>query len=80
MGRIIKFSVVDAKGTGVGGQTVSLGGVEMTTSAVGMAQMLIDEEDVPNTFIAVNGVRAWEGPVAQLKPLEVLTISGQRQA
>lgn len=80
MGRIIKFSVVDSSGAGVSGQTVSLGGVEMTTSATGMAQMLIDEEDVPSTFIAVNGVRAWEGPVTQLKPLEVLTTAGQRRS
>lgn len=78
MARIVKFSVVDEKGVGAGGQRVSTGEHEVTTTSAGMAQALLEDDVV--TTITVNGVKAYEGPVAALKPLEVFTIAGERRA
>ena len=75
MGKVVKFSVIDAKGAGAGGQTVVAGDASVTTTAAGVAQALLDEGD---TVILVNGVKAYEGPVANLKPMETFTVSGQR--
>jgi hypothetical protein len=76
MGRVIKFSVVDGAGVGASGQLVVAGGFELTTGSGGLAQALLD--DGPTT-IKVNGVVAYEGPTAELKPLEVITTAGVRR-
>ena len=75
MGRLVKFSVVDGNGAGVGGQVVVAGDVSLTTIASGLAQALLDEG---NTVITINGVRAYDGPSGDLKPTEVFTTAGQR--
>jgi len=75
MGRVVKFSVVDANGSGIGGQTVIAGDASLTTNASGVAQALLDEG---STIISVNGLKAYDGPVAALRPLEVFTTTGKR--
>ncbi len=75
MGRVVKFSVVDAKGAGAAGQTVVAGDAELTTGSAGLVQALLDDG---NTVIKVNGVKAYDGAVADLRPLEVFTATGQR--
>lgn len=75
MGRVVKFSVVDGKGTGVAGQSVTAGDSSISTSASGLGQALLDDGD---TVIQVNGVKVYEGPVADLKPLEVFSTDGRR--
>jgi hypothetical protein len=75
MGRLVKFSVVDAKGAGVGGQTVVAGAAAVTTNGSGMGQALLDDG---TTVITVNGVKVYDGPVEALKPLEVFTTAGKR--
>lgn len=75
MGRIVKVSVVDGKGTGVGGQTVVIGESTLSTTGAGTAQALLEEGD---TVITVNGKKAYEGPIAELKPLEVFATDGRR--
>jgi hypothetical protein len=75
MGRVVKFSVVDAKGVGVGGQTVTAGEASVTTTGAGAAQALLDDG---HTVITVNGVKAYEGPVGDLRPVEVFSTAGKR--
>lgn len=75
MGRVVKFSVVDANGAGVAGQTVHVGDDKLSTSSAGQAQVLLEEGQ---TSIKVNGVKAYDGPVSGLKPLETFTTTGQR--
>lgn len=75
MGRIVKFSVVDGNGAGVGGQNVVAGDASLTTGSAGVVQALLDEG---STVITVNGVKAYDGPVDGLKPLEVFTTAGKR--
>ena len=61
MGRVIKFSVIDASGTGVGAQKVNIGSDELATGSTGMAQALLEDGA---TVIKVNGVKVYEGPVS----------------
>lgn len=75
MGRIVKFKVVDAKGDAAAGQNVVAGEVGLTTTAGGAAQALLDDG---NTTISVNGIKAYDGPVSDLRALEVFTIAGKR--
>ncbi|MEZ4263674.1 MAG: hypothetical protein R3B36_31565 [Polyangiaceae bacterium] len=75
MGRLVKFSVVDGNGAGVGGQTVVAGEASVTTNVSGLGQALLEDG---STVITVNGVKVYEGPVAALKPLEVFTTAGKR--
>lgn len=75
MGRIVKFSVVDANGNGVGAQKVHVGADELTTASSGLVQVLLDDGA---TTVKVNGVKVYEGAVSDLKPLETFTTAGQR--
>ncbi len=75
MGRVVKFSVVDAAGAGVGAQKLHVGSDELATGSTGMAQALLEDG---STVIKVNGVKVYEGPVSGLKPLETFTTTGQR--
>lgn len=75
MGQVVKISVVDAAGAGAAGQSIMAGDFELTTSSTGLAQALLDDGD---TTIKVNGVMAYQGPVAGLRPLEVFTAKGER--
>lgn len=75
MGRVIKLSVVDANGAGVAAQKLVVGNDELATGSAGLAQVLLEDGA---TVIKVNGVKAYEGPVSALEPLETFTIAGQR--
>lgn len=75
MGRIVKVSVVDTKGAGAPGQKVALGDAAVTTNQGGLGQALLEDGDI---VITVNGVKAYEGPVADLRPTEVFTVAGAR--
>ncbi|MCA9576111.1 MAG: hypothetical protein R3B40_23835 [Polyangiales bacterium] len=75
MGRVVKISVVDAAGAGASGQSVMAGDFELTTSASGVVQALLDDGD---TTIKVNGVTAYHGPVDALRPMEVFKSTGER--
>ncbi len=75
MGRIVKFSIVDAAGVGAAGQKVTAGDFELTTTSTGAAQALLD--DGPTT-VTVNGVTVFEGRVEDLRALEVFTATGER--
>jgi uncharacterized membrane protein len=75
MGRVVKLSVVDANGTGVAAQSLMVGDDQLATSKAGLAQVLLEDGAI---VIKVNGVRAYEGPVADLKPLETFTTTGKR--
>jgi hypothetical protein len=77
MGKVVKFTVVDASGTALPGQKVAVGNDEMTTGANGLAQSLLEDG---NTVIRVNGNKAYEGPVANLQPTEVFSVNGERRA
>ena len=77
MGKVVRFTVVDATGAVAAGQTILAGDVELTTTSQGVAQALMDDG---NTVIKVNGVKAYEGAVEALKSVETFTTSGQRQA
>ena len=68
MGKIVKFSVVDAAGAAAAGQKVIAGTIELTTGSTGFAQVLLDDGA---TMISVNGVKAYEGSVEELRPVEV---------
>jgi hypothetical protein len=76
MGKLVKFSVVDAAGAGAAGQRVRAGDVELETGATGLVQALLDDG---STVIAVNGTKVYEGPVAALRPVEVFTTTGERR-
>lgn len=76
MGKVVKISVVDGAGVGVGGQAVQAGGFDLTTTSAGLTQALLDDG---RTVITINGVKAYEGDVEGLKSLEVFTISGERK-
>jgi len=75
MGRVVKFSVVDASGAGAGGQTVVAGDASLTTTSAGAAQALLEDGD---TVITINGVKVYDGPVANLRPVEKFTTAGTR--
>jgi uncharacterized membrane protein len=75
MGKIVKVKVVDASGTALSNQNVSVGNDELTTGMAGMIQVLLDDG---NTVLKVNGKQVYEGPVSGLQPLEVFTQSGAR--
>ena len=51
------------------------GDFELTTSASGVVQALLDDGD---TTIKVNGVTAYHGPVDALRPMEVFKSTGER--
>lgn len=76
MGRVVKFTVVDAGGAGASGQKLRAGEVELVTTSSGQAQALLDDG---TTVIMLNGKKVYEGPVEALRPVEVFTTSGERR-
>lgn len=74
--KVVKFNVVDASGAAAVGATIGMGNTEVKTAAGGIAQMLLDDGDV---VLTVNGKKAYEGPVDDLKPVETFTTAGARQ-
>lgn len=75
MGKIVKVKVVDAAGSALSNQNVSVGADELITGMAGMIQVLLDDG---NTVVKVNGKQVYEGPVAGLQPIEVFTHTGGR--
>lgn len=73
--KIVKFNVVDGSGSGVGGQALLIGDASLSTTKQGLAQALLEDG---NTVISVNGVKVYDGPVADLKPMETFTTDGRR--
>ncbi len=75
MGKIVKVKVVDAAGSALSNQNITVGSEELTTGMAGMIQVLLDDG---NTVLKVNGTQVYDGPVSGLQPLEVFTQSGAR--